>query len=208
MAETPERSTLVGKQVGNYKATAMIGRGSMGEVYKAKHPILDREVAIKVLSEDLSAYPELVSRFRREARAIAHIKHPAIVQAFDFGALEDGRCYYVMEFLTGAPLSAHIHGRGPLTAEETADIALPLMEGLGAAHEAGFIHRDIKPDNIYIIKTEEGKFFPKIIDFGIAKLKNPDEGGDSVVTRIDAVMGTPLYMSPEQAPGASEPVGP
>ncbi|MDY0003016.1 MAG: protein kinase [Polyangia bacterium] len=206
MEEIP--GSLVGKQVGNYSATRLLGRGSMGEVYEGNHPILDRRVAIKVLSQDLSAYPELVSRFRREARAIARIKHPAIVEAFDFGNTSDGRSYYVMELLKGTNLSAFMLARGALSLDVAYCIALPLMEGLSTAHAAGFIHRDIKPDNIFIVTQEDGRPFPKLIDFGIAKLKNPDEQGDSVVTRIDAVMGTPLYMSPEQAPGATEPVGP
>jgi alpha-tubulin suppressor-like RCC1 family protein len=180
----------------------------MGEVYQGSHPILDKKVAIKILSEELSQYPELVSRFRREARAIARIKHPAIVEAFDFGNLADGRCYYVMELLQGTNLATFMQAKGALSLSESLEIAIPLMEGLAAAHEAGFIHRDIKPDNIFLVKTDEGTLFPKLIDFGIAKLKNPDEQGDSVVTRIDAVMGTPLYMSPEQAPGSTETVGP
>ncbi|MFH2007134.1 MAG: protein kinase [bacterium] len=199
---------MVGTQIGNYNATKLLGKGSMGEVYQATHPILDKEVAIKVLSEELFAYPELVSRFKREARAIARIKHKAIVQAFDFGNLEDGRQYYVMELLKGSNLAVYMAAKGPLPWKECEDIALPLLEGLAAAHEAGFIHRDIKPDNIFLTRLEDGTLYPKIIDFGIAKLKNQDEQQDSVVTRIDAVMGTPLYMSPEQAPGSTESVGP
>ncbi len=200
-------SSVVGTRIGNYEVTQLLGKGSMGEVYQAAHPILDKQVAIKVLSEDLSAYPELVSRFKREARAIARIKHRAIVQAFDFGAMEDGRQYYVMELLKGTNLAVYLSTRGALPWEECLSIALPLLEGLTAAHEAGFIHRDIKPDNIFLTRLEDGTLFPKIIDFGIAKLKNPDEQQDSVITRIDAVMGTPLYMSPEQAPGSTEEVG-
>ena len=201
-------SGVVGKQIGNYEATKLLGKGSMGEVYQAAHPILDKQVAIKVLSEDLSSYPELVSRFKREARAIARIKHKAIVQAFDFGNLEDGRQYYVMELLKGSNLAVYMTAKGPLPWPECMAIATPLLEGLAAAHEAGFIHRDIKPDNIFLTRLEDGTLYPKIIDFGIAKLKSSDEQQDSVVTRIDAVMGTPLYMSPEQAPGSTEEVGP
>ena len=198
---------VVGQQIGNYNATKLIGKGSMGEVYQAAHPILDKQVAIKVLSEDLSSYPELVSRFKREARAIARIKHKAIVQAFDFGNLEDGRQYYVMELLKGSNLAVYMTAKGPLPWPEVMTIATPLLEGLAAAHEAGFIHRDIKPDNIFLTRLEDGTLYPKIIDFGIAKLRDPDDNQDSVVTRIDAVMGTPLYMSPEQAPGSTEDVG-
>jgi serine/threonine protein kinase/alpha-tubulin suppressor-like RCC1 family protein len=200
-------SDVVGKQIGNYTATKLLGKGSMGEVYEAAHPILDKQVAIKVLSEDLSSYPELVSRFKREARAIARIKHKAIVQAFDFGNLDDGRQYYVMERLKGSNLAVYMTAKGPVPWEEAMTIAVPLLEGLAAAHEAGFIHRDIKPDNIFITRLEDGTLYPKIIDFGIAKLRDPDDNQDSVVTRIDAVMGTPLYMSPEQAPGSTEDVG-
>jgi len=201
-------SGVVGQKIGNYNATKLIGKGSMGEVYQAAHPILDKQVAIKVLSEDLSSYPELVSRFKREARAIARIKHKAIVQAFDFGNLEDGRQYYVMELLKGSNLAVYMTAKGPLPWPEVMAIATPLLEGLAAAHEAGFIHRDIKPDNIFLTRLEDGTLYPKIIDFGIAKLKDSDDNQDSVVTRIDAVMGTPLYMSPEQAPGSTEGVGP
>jgi len=200
--------SLTGQKVGNYSTDQLLGKGSMGEVYQGSHPILDKKVAIKILSEELSQYPELVSRFRREARAIARIKHPAIVEAFDFGNLEDGRCYYVMELLQGTNLATYMQAKGALPLAESLEIAIPLMEGLATAHESGFIHRDIKPDNIFLTQSEEGALFPKIIDFGIAKLKDPDGQGDSVVTRIDAVMGTPLYMSPEQAPGSTETVGP
>lgn len=196
------------KQIGNYKIDGLIGQGSMGKVYLGKHPILGQEVAIKVLSEDFSSYPELVKRFRREARAIAAIRHKAIVKAFDFGDLQDGRSYYVMELLKGQSLQAYMKARGPLPLDEATAIILPLSEALGVCHKAGFIHRDIKPENVFLTNAEDGSVFPKIIDFGIAKLKHPDGEGDSVVTRMDAVMGTPLYMAPEQGPGVKEEVGP
>ncbi len=196
------------KQIGNYKIEGLVGQGSMGKVFLGRHPILGNEVAIKVLSEDFSSYPELVKRFRREARAIAAIRHAAIVKALDFGDLPDGRSYYVMELLKGQSLQAYMRARGPLPLDEATAIFLPLSEALGVCHAAGFIHRDIKPENVFLTNAEDGSVFPKIIDFGIAKLKHPDGPGDSVVTRLDAVMGTPLYMAPEQGPGIKEDVGP
>jgi serine/threonine protein kinase/alpha-tubulin suppressor-like RCC1 family protein len=201
-------SKLLDKRIGNYRVKKVLGKGSMGEVYLAVHPVMGHEVAIKILAEDFSSYPELVSRFRREARAVAAVKHSAIVRAFDFGDLDDGRSYYVMELLKGKSLQAYMTARGPLPTEECSAIILPLMEALGVCHTAGFIHRDIKPENVFLTTDEEGSLHPKIIDFGIAKLKHPDGEGDSVVTRMDAVLGTPLYMAPEQGPGLKSDVGP
>jgi serine/threonine-protein kinase len=198
---------LSGVQLGNYEITALLGRGGMGEVYLARHPLLEREVAVKVISGAHAETPEALERFRREALAVNRIAHPARVEVSDFGQLPDGRQYYVMARLRGQPLSRLLEGSGPLSASRCVELMTPVIEVLGAAHAAGIVHRDIKPDNIFLDQDETGAVIPRVLDFGIAKLLDPGGRGDAV-TQTGQLLGTPLYMSPEQANGNASAIGP
>jgi eukaryotic-like serine/threonine-protein kinase len=193
-ADLPE-----GHAVGEYRVEAKIGEGGFGAVYRAVHPLIGKAAAIKVLNKQYSSNPQMVSRFVAEARAVNQIKNRNIIDIFSFGALPDGRQYYVMELLDGKTLDAYRRVKGRLGPEE----AIPLLRGvaraLDAAHAAGIAHRDLKPENIFLTFDEDGGVFPKLLDFGIAKLL-----GDSITghkTRTGTPMGTPHYMSPEQCRG-------
>ncbi len=203
-----DKSSLVGEKIGNYEIVSLLGKGGMGEVYVAHHPVLDRKVAVKVLSRALSDDENLVARFRQEAQAAGRIGHDAIVEVTDFGTLPDERCYYVMELLNGLSLQEYLDERGVVTVSEALAILRPVLDGLAAAHAAGIVHRDIKPDNIFLHRDPQGKLRPKLLDFGIAKLMDPNVGDGSVETRTGQLLGTPLYMSPEQAAGETQSIGP
>jgi len=208
MSEPESQSAdISGVQLGNYEITALLGRGGMGEVYLARHPVLGREVAVKVLSGAHAETPEALERFRREALAVNRIAHPARIEVSDFGQLPDGRQYYVMARLRGQTLSGFLQSSGPLPAAHCVELMTPVMEVLGAAHAAGIIHRDVKPDNIFLDHDDIGAVMPRVLDFGIAKLLDPGGRGDAV-TQTGQLLGTPLYMSPEQANGSSYAVGP
>ncbi|MFC1482548.1 protein kinase [Myxococcota bacterium] len=198
---------LTGTRVGNYEIVRLLGRGGMGAVYLARHPMLRREVAIKVLNQALSHDQEALGRFRREALAVSQIGHPALVEVTDFGKLEDGRSYCIMAALRGQSLEDYLQQHGALPLADTVAIMLPVIEALGAAHAAGIVHRDIKPDNIFLDTGPRGERVPRILDFGIAKLLDPaDDSG--AITQTGQLLGTPLYMSPEQAGGEIKKIGP
>ena len=193
---------LLGQTLGNYHVQARVGAGAMGQVFLGVHPRIDRKVAIKVLEPHLSARPDMSERFLAEARAVNHINHPHIVQVFDFGTLPDGRLYLIMEFLEGEDLGRHLARRGPLSLAEVLGLVRQIAAGLDAAHEAGIVHRDLKPDNVFLLSTKTGPIV-KLVDFGIAKLLEPElRGGGHTATGL--IMGTPAYMSPEQAMGNTE----
>ncbi len=194
---------MVGATVGKYRVGALIGEGGMGSVYRAQHTLIGKRVAIKVLRPELSANDEMVQRFFNEARAAARIDHPGIIDVYDFGR-HDGRAYLVMELLDGEPLSARL-ARGPLAPDEARRIGRQIAAALAAAHDAAIAHRDLKPDNVFLARDEAavGGERVKLLDFGIAKLTEAD-GTSSVETRTGAVMGTPVYMSPEQCRGTGE----
>ncbi|MBN2725306.1 MAG: serine/threonine protein kinase [Deltaproteobacteria bacterium] len=203
--ETEPEDGLIGEFVGNYRIHSLIGSGAFGDVYLGKHPSIEREVAIKVLDPAFSADEEMLKRFNAEARAVNLINHPNIIQIYDFGELKDGRAYFTMELLHGVELAEIIKKRAPLSIRETLKILKGIANGLQAAHDHGIIHRDLKPDNI-IVEESDGRFDVKILDFGIAKLM----GGtikSKYATSKGMVMGTPLYMSPEQASGSVEEIG-
>lgn len=175
----------------------------MGNVYLAEHPGLQRRSAIKVLRPELCTDTQLVSRFFTEARAANAIRHPAIVEIYDYGTLTGGAPYITMEYLSGETLAERLR-RQPLTMAEALDIAGQIGEGLTAAHRANVIHRDLKPENLFLVDDPaNGRVKVKILDFGIAKLQNTF-GGMSHKTRTGALMGTPTYMSPEQCRGLRE----
>ncbi len=188
---------------GKYQITSLIGRGGMGDVYAGENVRIKRKVAIKVLHAASAASAEIVSRFEREAQAAGCIGSDHILEVLDLGSLPSGDRYMVMEFLDGETLTARITRANRLTAGQLAPIVRQVLAGLGAAHDAGIIHRDLKPDNLFILRQKAGNAdYVKIIDFGISKFSRSTEALN--MTRAGAMMGTPLYMSPEQANGSSE----
>ncbi|MDA3863437.1 MAG: serine/threonine-protein kinase [Deltaproteobacteria bacterium] len=196
-----ENSSIVGTTVGNYEVKKLIGEGAMGEVFLGEHPKIGRKVAIKVLIASLSSDPEMSERFLSEAKAVNRINHPNIIEVFDFGKLPDGRLYLTMEYLEGIELEGKIL-EAPMELHEISMIFKQISDALQAAHEQGIIHRDLKPDNIFITK-KGNKPLVKILDFGVAKLLEPGMGNKHK-TATGLIMGTPSYMSPEQAAGRIE----
>ncbi len=192
--------SLVAGQVidGKYRILRELGVGGMGAVYEGENTRIHRRVAIKVLHASVAQKADIVQRFEREAQAAGRIGSEHIVEVLDLGNLPGGERFMVMEFLDGESLTSRIKVRGRLSAMETTLILRQLLEGLAAAHAAGIIHRDLKPDNIFLVKSR-GQDFVKIVDFGVSKFSSTDESFS--MTRTGAVMGTPYYMSPEQARG-------
>jgi serine/threonine-protein kinase len=170
----------------------------------ARHPFIDRKVAIKVLRASLANDPSVVHRFFNEAKAASAIHHPNIIEILDVGLLPDNRTpYLTMELLEGENVSKRIK-RSLLTAQEAVDIALQTASAVAAAHAQGIVHRDLKPENLFLARDPRtGKTLVKVLDFGIAKLRGPLSGDDGVRTQTGALMGTPPYMSPEQCRGIS-----
>ncbi len=188
-----------GYVVGEYVVENKLGEGGFGAVYRAVHPLIAKTVAVKVLSRQFSSNPQMVSRFISEARAVNQIRHRNIIDIFAFGALPDGRQYYVMELLEGVTLDKLIKDRGRIEPELAITLLRGIARALDAAHAQGIAHRDLKPENIFLVTDEDGGFFPKLLDFGIAKLLSDNAAG--VKTRTGAPIGTPYYMSPEQCRG-------
>jgi len=180
-----------GVEVGPYHVIEQVGRGGMATVFKAYQPALERYVAIKVLPEFLAEEPDFRERFRREAVAIAKLRHPGILSVFDHGEYE-GQPYIVTEFVEGGTFQQQLAGK-PITVQQTLEVLQPIAAAIDYAHERGVLHRDIKPSNILI--TKEGA--PVLGDFGLARMMTSNER----LTRIDSVVGTPEYMAPEQCAG-------
>lgn len=172
-----------------------LGRGSVGRVWVAEHLRLGTEVAVKVITPHASVDPELVERFRREGPASAQIKSPHVAQVLDHGATDDGALYIVMELLEGETLKERLDRLGMLPPGEVALLIGHAARGLVRAHRLGIVHRDIKPENLFVMNLDE-ELFLKVLDFGLAKRGGPVTGSGLTVT--GAVMGTPVYMSPEQ----------
>jgi serine/threonine-protein kinase len=199
-SETQNDGLAAGSALGKYDIKRQLGRGGMGAVYEGVHRDLKKRVAIKVLMPQLAANEEAKVRFLREGEAASRINHPHVVDVTDVGT-EGSITYLVMEFLEGEDL-AHRLARGPLSLQEAADIMLPVLAGLGAAHDEGVIHRDLKPENIFLCRTRVGGVQPKVLDFGVSKLS----GGTSALalTGTAATFGTPYYIPPEQLRGARQ----
>jgi len=195
LVEGPLSGTLF---EGKYKVGPLLGEGGMGQVYKATHVMMRKDVALKILHPNMGLRPEIVERFRREAESAARLAHPNIVQVLDFGRAADSTFYLVMEFIEGRSLS-HIIAEGPMHWKRACRLGVQMLKALEEAHKAGIVHRDLKPDNIMVILDAGGEETIKILDFGIAKL-GESEGGVQV-TQAGMIFGTPSYISPEQAQG-------
>lgn len=188
-----------GKIVGEYRIEAKIGEGGFGAVYRAVHPLIGKAAAIKVLNRQYSSNPQMVSRFIAEARAVNQIRNRNIIDIFSFGAIDDGRQFFVMELLEGMPLDRYLKQKKQLAPEEAIPVLRGVARALDAAHAAGIAHRDLKPENVFLVFEDDGEVFPKLLDFGIAKLLGDAAAG--VKTRTGQPIGTPYYMSPEQCRG-------
>jgi eukaryotic-like serine/threonine-protein kinase len=188
---------------GRYEVLRRIGEGGMGAVYEAKHALIGKRVAVKVLLEKFHAKSDFVARLLQEARLASSIGHQNIVDVTDFGTTDDGRSFVVMEFLDGESLAELERREAPLPIERSLRIARQAASALGAAHAKGIFHRDVKPENLYLVRRGDADFV-KVVDFGISKAVKPggDDGAEAYrLTHTGLLLGTPLYMSPEQARG-------
>jgi eukaryotic-like serine/threonine-protein kinase len=194
---------VIGQVIGNYRIVSELGKGGMGMVYRAEHVQLGRPAALKMLLPQYSSNPSIVQRFFNEARAASAIDHPGIVEVFDFGTHTDGAAYIVMALLKGESLEQRIK-RARVSPMDAAAIIAQVLGALAAAHARGIAHRDLKPDNIFLVPNElmPGNTQIKLLDFGIAKLSGDGAGGSQTQTGV--MMGTPAYMSPEQCMGKSD----
>lgn len=189
---------LIGETLaGKYRVEERLSVGGMGTVYRGTHVLMDKKVAIKVLRPSLAADETIVARFSREARAASRISHPHALSVTDFGEAEGGVVFLIMEFLDGRTLKEVIRQEGPLALQRVVEIMKQICAALEAAHAEGVIHRDLKSDNIMLLKTT-GADYAKVLDFGIAKLQQPAGAQDPDLTSPDLIVGTPHYMSPEQ----------
>jgi serine/threonine protein kinase len=190
----PKVGDVVGER---YDLRCELGRGAGGVVFEAIHKFTQRSTALKVLSPDLprSIIAEQSTRLIREARALAAVRHPGIVEVLDGGMLADGTPFIVLEKLEGRTLEGLIATRGKLSREDTVAIGLQLCDALDALHRAGVVHRDIKPGNVFVVRDRDGAERLKLLDFGIAQVRTPEQ---DKLTGIGALIGTPAYMSPEQ----------
>ncbi len=197
---SPDADISIGSVLdGRYRIDALLGIGGMGRVYRAEHTGIGRPVAIKVLHADLNRNREAAQRFQREAIASGRLDHPNIVNVSDFGVVDDGPCYLVMEVLEGESLGARLERDKRIPWREAIEIMRGVLLGLAHAHERGVVHRDIKPDNVFLTR-KDGELVVKILDFGIAKLF-AGTADDPASTRAGLTVGTPAYLSPEQAVG-------
>jgi len=193
MAELAEGTVIDGK----YRVRRRLAEGGMGQVFIADHVFLQKQVALKVLHPEVSAEPDAVERFTVEARAASLIEHENVVRVSDFGKSADGQLYLVMELLTGHTLADEL-SRGALTPARARFIACAILRGLEAAHARGVVHRDLKPENVFITPRDGGDDVIKLLDFGIARMHQEGMDAQQRLTKEGAIMGTPLYMAPEQ----------
>jgi serine/threonine-protein kinase len=201
---TPESGQVIAER---YRLVEPLGRGGMGEVWRAEHLALRAPVAAKLIDAELLAHvdgaglEEILARFEREAQAAALLRSPHVVQVMDHG-VEDGVAYLVMELLEGETLEDRLQVRRPLAHDETLRILTHVARAMDKAHKLGIVHRDLKPDNVFLVRNDDEEI-AKVLDFGVAKLTNPVPG-QTRTTRTGRLLGTPCYMSPEQAEGRDE----
>ncbi|HMJ11959.1 MAG TPA: protein kinase [Polyangiaceae bacterium] len=201
-AATPATDALLGSVLaGRYRIEKLLGSGGMGSVYRAEHVHMRKAVAIKVLHREMTYLPEVVARFEREAVAAARIEHANVAAATDFGRLDDGAFYLVLEYVEGQSLRALMKEMKRLPSVRALHIAHQIADALNTAHSAGIVHRDLKPDNVMLIDREGEPDFVKVLDFGIAKLSVEGQGQQQPLTQLGSIFGTPDYMAPEQAQG-------
>jgi serine/threonine protein kinase len=201
-AKPLEAHEMIGQVVdGRYRIEKLVGEGGMGRVYLAEHVEIGRRVAMKILHPVYSHMPDLVERFRREARAASRIGHPHIVDVTDSGRTREGSVYFVMEYLEGVDLGTVIEREGAIEIRRALRIVTQICRALAAAHSAGIIHRDLKPENIFLTMRDNTSDFVKVLDFGIAKSAEAERVWSRRLTSPGMAMGTPEYMAPEQAAG-------
>lgn len=199
------KDPFIGRELlgGQFRVLEKVGTGGMGSVYKAEQPAMNRMVAIKILHPKLAGRKDLTSRFRREARAMSQLTHPNTVKVFMYGELEDdGSLYIVMEMLEGRNLNQTVRKEGPMAADRAITILIQVCGALQEAHDLGIVHRDLKPENIFLSKQGGISDYPKVLDFGLAKVTERQmQPGSVILTQEGMVFGTPEFMSPEQAQG-------
>lgn len=183
---------------GKYRVDALVGRGGMGAVFRARDLRLERDVAIKILRAELVAAPDARARFQREAQIVARVQHPAVVTVFDYGTLPDSAAFLVMEFVRGEDLRRLLKREHRLAPARAVDLIAGIAEGVDAAHAVGVLHRDLKPENVLLPETGGG---PKVLDFGVAKMADAAADGGATQTVVGTIVGTPSYMAPEQLRG-------
>ncbi|HEY1817332.1 MAG TPA: serine/threonine-protein kinase [Kofleriaceae bacterium] len=189
----------IGAVLGTYRLLELLGKGGMGYVFRAEHVKLGREVALKLLRADYARRRDAVNRFFQEAKTVNRVRHRNIVDVTDFIELPDGTTFIIMELLTGRSLGRW--ARSGIDLPRALAVLVQICDGLGAAHAVGVIHRDLKPDNVVVSPTSDGGELVKLLDFGVAKLVNRDDEDVGFQTQAGSVIGTPAYMSPEQAGG-------
>lgn len=201
-AETAADSSLLER----YKLLEPIGEGGMSVIYKARHLLMDKMVAIKLLHARLGGSQTSVKRFQMEAKAASLLNHPNIIAVHDFGVMPNGTAFLVMDYEPGESLAAYISSHGPLSPQQSLPLFKALADALDHAHQQGVLHRDLKPSNIMIVQSASGELTGKIVDFGIAKVLDPqpqtESGAKPQLTATGEVFGSPSYMSPEQCQGA------
>lgn len=201
-ADTLAGGARVGQVIAEkYRLERLLGRGGMGEVYEARHVVVGRRFALKLLHPHLAQGSSAVARFLREARAAGSLENPHIAAVVDFATTSDGVPFLVMEYLEGLSLGRLLAREGPLPVPRAVSLLLQICRGLEAAHQAGIVHRDLKPDNLFVVKPPDGSELLKILDFGIAKLVDEPS---APLTHSGAVLGTAFYMAPEQARGEKQ----
>ena len=190
----------IGRRIKHYQITRKLGEGGIGQVYQAEHLNLGKTVALKILKQELSRNAELRVRFLQEAQISAQIAHENIVEILDYGETMHGECFLVMEMLNGKTLAEALdENQGPMSTKQVAHIGIQICAALYAAHARSAVHRDLKPDNIYLVEYAGQKDFVKVLDFGLAKLTQTSQ--EHALTTVGKVLGTPYFMSPEQTVG-------